>query len=116
MKDSSVGVVPLMEPARGGGELAKSLNIRLLSVSTSIWKNPAICNRITTKHGDTLDRKLTGEEESSLEKCKSLTDEKLVLKSGSGKVIWSGLQAMGNGMIKVPYHDLKLTWPGSDRN
>ncbi len=59
VKDSSVGGVPLMEPARGGGELAKSLNIRLLSISNSIWKNPAICSRMTIslfKHGDTLDR------------------------------------------------------------
>ena len=56
VKDSSVGGVPFVEPARGGGELEKSLNIRLPSISNSIWKNPAICITMTTKRGDTLDR------------------------------------------------------------
>ena len=45
VKDCSAGGVPLMEPARGGGELGKSLTIRLLSISSSIWKKPAICNK-----------------------------------------------------------------------
>ena len=33
-----------MDPERGGGELGKSLAIRLLSISNSIWKKPAIYN------------------------------------------------------------------------
>lgn len=35
--------------------------------------------------------RLTGEEKSKLNASRSLTDEKLVLKSGSGNVILSGL-------------------------